>query len=403
METKTENGKIMLVDDEAAICEMLAGRLAAEEFLCRTCATGGEALEWLEREPFDVVISDLRMPGISGLTLLEQVRSKFPLTGFIVATGVDDLRVGIQAMKQGAVDYLVKPFEPEAVVRSVHGAMEKRRLELELHSYRQRLEQMVEQRTRQLLAVMRRVEITYDQTLEALAASLDLRDNETAGHSRRVTRYSLEIARAMRCSPEQLKNIVRGAYLHDIGKIGIPDSILMKPGKLNAEERAIMESHARIGYELVARIAFLAGAAEIVLTHQERYDGTGYPQGLVGDEIPLGARIFAVADTLDAMTSDRPYRRALPFSQAREEIGRESGHQFDPRVVQAFLSVREGVWERIRSERPLRFVSSIGAEPEIEAERAAEAVLAIAGCPVPLQFEEPPRQARQFSEGGTQS
>ena len=398
METANGNGRIMLVDDEIAICELLSKRLAAEEFSCRTCESGAEALLYLQREPFDVVISDLKMPGMTGLALLEKVRSEFPHTGFIVATGVDDLGVGIEAMKRGAADYLVKPFDPEAVVRSVHGAIEKRRLELELQTYRQGLEELVEQRTRQLQAAMRRVEITYDETLEALAASLDLRDDETAGHSRRVTRYSLEIAQAMGCSPEQLKQIVRGAYRHDIGKIGIPDSILLKPGKLSAEQRVIMESHARIGYELVARIAFLAGAAEIVLTHQERYDGTGYPQGLVGDEIPLGSRIFAVADTLDAMTSDRPYRRALPFSQAREEIERESGHQFDPEVVWAFLSIPEMVWEKIRSEEPLRGVLYLNAQLAIGGDRGIQPRLPFADPSRPLPTAEAPRQADQSSE-----
>ncbi len=147
---------------------------------------------------------------------------------------------------------------------------------------------------------------------------------------------------------EQLKNIVRGAYLHDIGKIAIPDSILLKAGKLDAQETVIMQSHARIGYDLVKRILFLAPAADIVLTHQERYDGTGYPQGLIGNEIPLGSRIFSVADTLDAMTSDRPYRKALPFSAAQEEIHRESGRQFDPEVVQVFLSLGKDFWETLR-------------------------------------------------------
>jgi putative nucleotidyltransferase with HDIG domain len=208
---------------------------------------------------------------------------------------------------------------------------------------------MVEQRTRQLQAAMRRIELTYDETLEALGAALDLRDTETAGHSERVSRYALALAKAMGCSNDQLKQIRRGSYLHDIGKIGIPDSILLKEGKLTLEEMTVMQSHVRIGYNIVCRVAFLAGASEIVLTHQERYDGTGYPQGLVGAEIPLGARIFAVADTLDAMTSDRPYRRALPFEAARDEIVRESGRQFDPEVVQAFLKIPESAWQEIRA------------------------------------------------------
>jgi putative nucleotidyltransferase with HDIG domain len=231
---------------------------------------------------------------------------------------------------------------------SLEQALQMKRLEQEVENHQHHLEDMVKQRTKQLQSALRRIEQTYDDTLEALAAALDLRDNDTAGHSLRVTGYCLEMSKAIGCSGEQLKHIVRGAYLHDIGKIGIPDAILLKPGKLTPDERKLMESHARVGYELVSRIVFLAPAAEIVLTHQERYDGTGYPQGLVGEEIPLGARIFAVADTLDAMTTDRPYRRALPFEAARAEIIRESTRQFDPEVVRVFLSIPEKVWEDIR-------------------------------------------------------
>lgn len=340
----------MVVDDEPAVCRLLSEGLGREGFECKTVTSGEEALRMLPLEPFDVVISDLRMPGLSGLALLEAVRAKYPRLSFLMATGVNNVRVGVAAMKQGAADYLVKPFQIEAVVASVERAMEKKRMELQLENYHQRLEQMVEQRTKQLQTAMKRIEMTYDQTLEALGAALDLRDTETEGHSRRVSRYCLEIAKAMGCLGEQLKNIVRGSYLHDIGKIGIPDSILLKPGKVTEEETVVMQTHARIGFDLVSRVAFLAPAAEMVLTHQERYDGTGYPQGLAGDEIPLGARIFAVADTLDAMTSNRPYRRALGFAAARDEIVRQSGHQFDPEVVAAFLSVPEQIWQNIRLE-----------------------------------------------------
>jgi putative nucleotidyltransferase with HDIG domain len=203
--------------------------------------------------------------------------------------------------------------------------------------------------SRQLRAAMKRTEQAYDDTLEALAAALDFRDNETAGHSRRVTGYCLEIARLLGCSEAELRVITRGAHLHDIGKIGIPDAILLRPGKLTEAERTIMETHARIGYELVCRIGFLADAANLILAHHERYDGAGYPQGLVAEGIPLAARIFAVADTLDAMTSDRPYRRALPYAAARAEIIRESGHQFDPRVVAAFLSIPQSRFEAVRA------------------------------------------------------
>jgi HD-GYP domain-containing protein (c-di-GMP phosphodiesterase class II) len=212
---------------------------------------------------------------------------------------------------------------------------------------------------------MRRIEMTYDETLEALGAALDLRDTETAGHSKRVSGYCLEMATALQRPPDELRHIMRGSYLHDIGKIGIPDAILLKEGKLTPEEMAVMQTHVRIGYDLVSRIAFLAPAAAIVLTHQERWDGTGYPQGLVGDEIPLGARIFAIADTLDAMTSDRPYRKALPLQVAREEIVRFSGKQFDPEIVRLFCSLPEERWEAIRLDQRLPRLAKPVAPPVI--------------------------------------
>ena len=341
---------ILVVDDEESVCALLHERLTLEGFHCRTCLTAEEAISLVEETPFEAIISDLRLPGKSGIDLLEAVHQKHPHSAFLIMTGVDDVRVGIDAMKRGADDYLVKPFQIDAVVASIKRALESIRLEKELENYRQNLEGMVEQRTKQLQTAMKRIEHTYDETLEALGAALDLRDTETEGHSRRVSRYCLEMAKAMGCSTEQLKQIARGSYLHDIGKIGIPDSVLLKPARLTEGEMAMMQTHVRVGYDLVSRIGFLAPAAEIVLTHQERYDGTGYPQGLVGDEIPLGSRIFAVADTLDAMTSDRPYRLALPLPAARAEIARESGRQFDPEVVRVFLSLPEQVWEKIHLE-----------------------------------------------------
>lgn len=340
--------KILVVDDEPSIGLLLSERLALEGYICRVSRSGEDALNLLQAELADLVISDLNMPGMSGLELLEEIRQKFPQAAVMLATGVDDLHTGVEAMKKGASDYMVKPIQLDSMVFSVQRAIEKKRMELEIENYRCNLEQMVEQRTRQLNAAMRRVELTYDETLEALGAALDLRDTETAGHSHRVTHYCLEIAKRAGCTPDQLKQIRRGAYLHDMGKIGIPDSILLKEAKLTADETSVMQNHVRIGYDLVCRIAFLAGAAEIVLTHQERYDGMGYPQGLAGDEIPIGARIFAVADTLDAMTSDRPYRRALSLETARDEINRESGKQFDPAIVGVFQSIPDKVLESIR-------------------------------------------------------
>jgi len=342
--------RVLLVDDERAVWQVLGEKLGRSGFRWRGCSSGKEALSWLERERFDAIISDLKMPGMSGLQLLDETRKRHPHVAFLMATGENDISVAVGAMKQGADDYLLKPFQLDAAVAALQRALGKKALEKELKSYREQLEDMVDQRTHQLQIAMRRIERTYDDTLEALGAALDLRDTETAGHSRRVSLYSLQMAQAMECTSEQLKTIARGAYLHDVGKIGIPDSILLKQGKLTPEELTVMRTHVRIGYELIQRIPFLSAASEIVLTHQERYDGEGYPQGLVGDEIPLGARIFAIADTLDAMTSDRPYRQALPFGVAREEVIRESGKQFDPSIVRVFLSFHEQTWESIRRE-----------------------------------------------------
>ncbi len=343
-----DNYSVLILDDEAPICSLINERLAREGYRCQMCQNALEALSLMAKAGFDLAISDAGLPGMSGLEFLEAARRKHPRTAFVMMTGEEDIRAGVQAMKSGASDYLVKPLQMDVLVAAVERALRAKRTELEFETHRQTLEAKVHVRTQQLDAAMRRIELTYDETLEALGAALDLRDTETAGHSKRVARYCLEIASAMGHSKDELKHIVRGSYLHDIGKIGIPDAILLKDGKLTPEETLIMQDHVRIGYELVSRIAFLAPAAAIVLTHQEKWDGTGYPQGLFAEEIPPGARIFAVADTLDAMTTDRPYRKALPFAAAREEILRHSGKQFDPRVVQTFCSIPEGIWENVR-------------------------------------------------------
>jgi putative nucleotidyltransferase with HDIG domain len=215
---------------------------------------------------------------------------------------------------------------------------------LENRTYQSDLEHLVAERTQQLSIALQDLEQSYDYTLEALGGALDAKDAETEGHCQRVTAFTITMARIMGVDKALLRHIARGAFLHDIGKMGIPDSILRKPGPLTNEEREIMRTHCDIGFSVLKRIPFLKDAAEIVLTHQECFDGTGYPRGLKGEQIPLGARIFAVADTLDAMISDRPYRKAMPISAAREEIRRYAGRQFDPRVVEVFLSQPDSVW-----------------------------------------------------------
>jgi putative nucleotidyltransferase with HDIG domain len=267
-----------------------------------------------------------------------------------MVTAVHDISVALQALRNGAYDYILKPFEREQLLATVRRALETRRLKRENDAYRTNLEALVAARTQQWKEALGDLKKSYDLTLEALGEALDLKDAETQGHSRRVTAYTIAIARKMSLQKDEISVIARGAFLHDIGKMAIQDNILRKPGKLNDEEFGKMKEHSYLGYNILRKIPFLAEAAEIVYAHQERYDGTGYPRGLRGDEIPLGSRIFSIADTLDAMTSDRPYRPAQTFAAARIEIEKWSGRQFDPQIVRVFLEMPENIWEDLRKD-----------------------------------------------------
>src|SRR5579863_33928 len=348
--TNFHGARLLIVDDEQTQRKVLAVMMEQAGMRCKTASGAEQALNLLQSEPVDAVIADLNMPEVSGLELLTEVRRRHSDLVFLMATGLDDVRIGVHAMRQGADDYLIKPLQMDAVMLSLDRAFHKKALERELENYRQNLEQMVCKRTVELQNALGQVEQNYADTLDALGAAIDLRDGQTAGHSRRVVLWSLQMMMRMHGTQKHLKNLAMGAWLHDIGKLAIPDAILLKPGPLTTQEWEIMRSHVQIGYDLVNRIPFLADAAEIVLTHHERWDGSGYPRGLKGTDTPLGARIFAVADTVDAMTSDRPYRVALPFVKARNEIERLAGIQFDSKVVSAFLSIPSETWEAFRGQ-----------------------------------------------------
>jgi putative nucleotidyltransferase with HDIG domain len=343
--------RILVVDDEETIREIVCSMLTSCNYQCRQAASGLEALALLESgEEFELMLSDLMMAGLDGNGLLERTKEKFPDMPVVMVTAVHDISVALAAIRNGAYDYLLKPFEREQLIATVRRALENRRLKLENRTYQTNLETLVTARTEQLRKAMTSLERSYDITLEALGDALDLKDAETEGHSKRVTAFTIAIARHMGLSADQIRVIARGAFLHDIGKMAIPDAILRKPGKLDPDERAIMREHCYRGFQLLKRIPFLGEASDIVYSHQEHFDGSGYPRGLKGEEIPLGARIFSVADTLDAITSDRPYRAAQTVQAAKIEIEKWAGRQFDPDVVKAFLSMPNNIWEDLRRE-----------------------------------------------------
>jgi putative nucleotidyltransferase with HDIG domain len=350
--------RILVVDDDESIREIMSSMLSHAGFDCRGVGSGHEAIATLQSDNnFALMLSDLAMEGMDGFTLLNRIRRIHPQMPVVMVTAVHDISVALAAIRSGAYDYLLKPFERDQLLATVRRALENRRLTMENLAYKNKLETLVSARTEllqramsELEGAMRELERSYDITLEALGDALDLKDAETEGHSKRVTAFTMAIARAMELPTDRVRVIARGAFLHDVGKMAIPDAILRKPGRLTPEEQTKMREHAFLGYQMLRKIRFLHEPAQIVYSHQERYDGSGYPRGLKGDQIPIGARIFAVADTFDAITSDRPYRAAQSIPAARREIQKHSGHQFDPQVVEAFMSISDAIWQQIRDE-----------------------------------------------------
>jgi len=343
--------RILVVDDETPVREAVCSILAQAGYDCHPVTSGHDALTVLRsNDGVSIVLSDLIMEGMDGLTLLARMKQDYPEIPVVMVTAVHDISVALAAIRNGAYDYLLKPFEKEQLLAMVRRALETRRLRLENLAYQTRLESLVSARTEMLRKALADLERSYDITLEALGDALDLKDAETEGHSKRVTAFTIAIARAMDLPQERVRIIARGAFLHDVGKMAIPDAILRKPGRLSLQEQSIMREHAHLGYQLLRNIPFLQEAAEIVYSHQERFDGSGYPRGLRADQIPLGARIFAIADTFDAMTSDRPYRAAQSIPSGRREIERHAGKQFDPEIVKVFLNVPEKIWVDLRHE-----------------------------------------------------
>jgi putative nucleotidyltransferase with HDIG domain len=346
--TIVDTAHILVVDDEEAIREVVSTMLESRGYHCTTLSNGRAAQEYVRKQTPDLVLSDMIMPEMDGIQLLDWLRNFDPEIPVIMVTAIHDISTALQAIRRGAYDYILKPFEKDQLFHAVGRAWQHRQLVTENKNYQLNLQQEVEKKTAELTAALELLTQSYDDTLEALGSALDLKDAETEGHSQRVTAYTISIARNVPVPLQYLTVLARAAFLHDIGKMAIPDKILRKPGPLDDAEKQIMRTHCEIGYNMLTRIPFLRDAADIVLAHQEFFDGTGYPRGLRGEQIPLGSRIFSIADALDAMLSDRPYRNALPMSHAREEIRRCAGTQFDPKIVEVFLSIPENHWIELR-------------------------------------------------------
>ncbi len=340
--------RVLIVDDDRQIRRVLNEFFLESGYTCLVAANGREGLEAFDAERPPLTVTDVNMPVMDGLTFLKQARAMEPDAAVLVLTGVGDVPTAVEALKFGAYDFILKPVNMDELLIAAERAVEHRQLVLERREYHALLERRVEEATRDLAATLNQLEDTYRSTLEALGSAIDTRDLGTHAHSRRVRGYSLVIARAHGVSVADLRDIEHGVLLHDIGKIGIPDAILLKPGPLTPPEWQIMRTHPEIGRAIIEQIPFLRGAVPIVYHHHERWDGTGYPLGLRGDGIPLGARIFAVADAFDAMTFDRPYSRAISLEDARGEIQRCAGTHFDPSVVKTFGAVPLEVFEEIR-------------------------------------------------------
>ena len=344
--------RILVVDGEQSIREIVSSTLSAANYMCRECRSGTDALHMLESDgPFQLVLYDLTMKDVDGATFADNTKKLFPDIPLVVVASIHDISAALAAIRNGAYDYLMKPFDREQLLNTVSRAVENYRLRVENRVYYTNLESLVKARTEQLQTAMGSLERSYDTTLEALGNAMDLKDRGTEGHARRVTLFTIGISQALGLSRERVAVIARGAFLHDIGKMAIPDKILNKPEQLDPDEMDIMREHPFRGYQILNKIPHLAGeAAEIVYSHHEWFNGQGYPRVLKGEGMPLGARIVAIANTLDSITSDLPYRPAQSLSAAKNEIKRWSGRQFDPEIVRVFLEMPDKIWEDLRRE-----------------------------------------------------
>lgn len=347
LEASNSSARILVVDDEPEILNVFSD-LLSEHYECSTASSAEDALALLREQSFNLVISDITMTGMSGLQMVPHVLKVAPQTVVVLVSGAQTVESAVEALRVGAFDYIMKPFDLRQVEAVVKRALEHYGLRDSKRRYENRLEELVEQRTVELDRALDSLEDAYRTTLKALAAALETRDHETHGHSQRVVSFSLRLGYELGLDQDQLKSLELGSLLHDIGKIGVPDAILRKPGALDEDEWVKMRQHPLHGQQILRGIDFLEGAARVVAQHHEKWDGSGYPLGLTGEDIDLNARIFAVADAFDALTSDRVYRKAQSYEAAAAELDRCAGQHFDAKIVEAFHRISPEEWETLR-------------------------------------------------------
>jgi putative two-component system response regulator len=346
-ELKNEmNGdRILLVDDEQDLRIIFKRFLEVDGYKCGLACSGEEALELLAGEEFFVVITDINMPGMSGIDLLREIRARYPDVVVLVISAVDDRKVAVKALELGAFTYMIKPVSRNELVINVINALRHRFLEMEHHRQNERLEELVVQRTRNLLDAQQELALANEETVSRLAKAAEFRDDETAQHTLRMSHYCRLIAEKMGFARRRCELIRLASQLHDVGKIGIPDAILLKPGKLTEEEFSLMKEHALFGFRILSdsKAILLQTGAIIARSHHERYDGNGYPDGISGNEIAIEARIAAVADVFDALTSKRVYKDPMSIERAAGILQEDSGKHFDPQLVDIFLDNMDSV------------------------------------------------------------
>jgi len=323
--------KILIVDDEENV-RLLVSRIAAGEgYAFEMAASTAEALVKLAADEYSLLISDINMPGQDGIALLRAARQDYPDLAVIMVTAVDNRLTAKETLAMGAYGYVIKPFERNALIINISNALRRRELEIASKRHSEELEALVQQRTEELWQ-------SRDETIQKLAKAAEFRDNETAQHTIRVGEYCGILARELGLAEDVCERIRAAAPLHDVGKIGIPDNILLKPGRLTPEEFTVIMTHSEIGYRILgdslSEVLNLGGV--ISLTHHEKYNGKGYPNGLAGDAIPLVGRITAICDVFDALTSKRVYKEAMTVDEAMVILQGERGQHFDPELVDLF-------------------------------------------------------------------